>query len=223
MPCCVADRLFRFKTDVQVKNSEALERLRAAILRGISWFQFFRPNKIVHLVLDEATFLVPTPNDTVDDRASKLGCFQRLMTLAIMLGHDLRSCQSVLSSSTPEICDMPVGAVFARHVVDSSMIPEIREPMLSFVSCILCHRPHSPIFSSDWNKIRVCTVLPMSHADNITALTRKFQRIRRLPLFISVWPFLPQLDPCFLLMDSWQPLSACGIRLFFPSWFRICV
>lgn len=104
--------MIRFeRSDVQVENSDALERLRTAILRGIEWFQYFRPDMIVHLVLDEATFLVPTPNDSEDVRVSKLGCFQRLMTLAIMLGHDLRSCRVVLSSSTPEICDLGVGMV----------------------------------------------------------------------------------------------------------------
>ena len=97
------------KADVVSVNRNSFIRLRSSILRGIALFRYFHPAKNAHLVLDEASFLVPDPDDSVEVIASKRECFKRVLTLAIMLGHDFRSCQVVLSSSTPEICQMGVG------------------------------------------------------------------------------------------------------------------
>jgi len=114
----VSGRLLSFglhKADISIVNRNALQRLETAILGGIGWFRYFFPNKVAHMVLDEVTFLVPNTSDSEDVKSSKLLCFKMLQTLAVVLGYDLRSCQVVMSSSTPEICTMDIGMGFAKH------------------------------------------------------------------------------------------------------------
>lgn len=117
-----------FKPEAPVADRRALERLQTAIVRGIGWFRVFYPNKIAHLVLDEATFLIPNPSDSEAVKTSKRICFDVLLQLAIRLGLDSRSCQVVMTSSTPEIFDMGIGTAFARS--------------FCFVSHLVCESVH---------------------------------------------------------------------------------
>jgi hypothetical protein len=112
-------RIISSKFDMSFSDRKALERLRTAILRGIGWFRIFYPNKFAHIVLDEVTFLIPNPADPEAVKASKRSCFEQLQALAVILGHEFRSCRVVMSSSSPEILQM-MGTTRVRFILVKS-------------------------------------------------------------------------------------------------------